>query len=346
MDAVARIDTPADTLAQLVLDATPRLAAVGSRTPRLDAEVLLAAACGTDRTALYAHARDRATPERRAVFETLLYRRIAGEPVQYIVGRQEFWSLDFIVTPDVLIPRPETELLVELALNAVPCPGHRPGMNSRAESDEAHSSGLPEAVGFEPTWHDSAGEFHSPASAERAATPPPEGARRQPITLCDLGTGSGCIAIALAHELPQAEIWALDTSEAALETATANARRHAIDDRVHFVHSDLFAAVGGMRFDVIVSNPPYVAAAELASLPPEVQREPRGALVGGADGLEVIRRVIAGTPAHLADGGWLIMEIGAGQESAVNELARAAGLRAVSVRPDYAGLPRALVARK
>jgi release factor glutamine methyltransferase len=333
MDAAARIDAPADTPAQLLLDATPRLAAAGSRTPRLDAEVLLAAACRMDRTALYVRARERAPEACRATFEAMLYRRIMGEPVQYIVGRQEFWSLDFIVTPDVLIPRPETELLVELALEALRsgggvcrARGDAPGYRIAAPLGRKVSERSPEEGGD--------------SSAQGSALGC-EGAR-----LCDLGTGSGCVAIALAHELPQAEIWAVDSSEVALETAKANARRHAVDDRIHFVASDLFTAVNRMHFDAIVSNPPYVSVAELTSLPPEVQREPRRALDGGAEGLEVIRCVVAGAPARLVDGGWLIMEIGATQGPAVAEVARAAGLRAVSVRPDYAGLPRALCARK
>jgi release factor glutamine methyltransferase len=326
MDAAARIDAPADTPAQLLRDATPRLAAAGSRSPRLDAEVLLAAACRMDRTALYVRARERTPEACRATFAAMLSRRIAGEPVQYIVGRQEFWSLDFIVTPDVLIPRPETELLVELALNGV---DERRG---RAGRPRPYSQGESDSFGVR------RGAVSAPGLSGPENTPRPR--------ICDLGTGSGCLAIALAHELPQAEIWAVDLSEAALQAAKANARRHAVDDRIHFVAGDLFVAVSRVHFDAIVCNPPYVSATELASVPPEVQREPRRALDGGADGLEVIRRVVAGAPARLVDGGWLIMEIGATQGPAVTAMAPAAGLRAVSVHPDYAGLPRALCARK
>ena len=171
------------------------------------------------------------------------------------------------------------------------------------------------------------------------------GRNERNITICDLGTGSGCIAVALARELRQARIVATDISPAALAVARANARRHHVAECIHFVASDLFAAVDGCRFDVIVCNPPYVRAGDLQGLQPELTWEPRQALVGGTDGLALIRRALLAAPAHLTDGGWLLVEIGADQATAVLGLARAAGFKRVSVHADYAGLPRVVAAR-
>jgi release factor glutamine methyltransferase len=258
---------------------------------RLDAEVLLAAACGTDRSTLYARAGEPVPPACHDRLRAMLVRRLAREPLPYIVGRKEFWSLDFVVTPAVLIPRPETELLVELSIETT-------------------------------------------------------NRRGSPARLCDLGTGSGCIAVVLAREVPGAEVWAVDVSEAALAVAATNARQHGVAARIHFMASDLLGALARPRFDLIVSNPPYVATADLAHSQPELRWEPHAALDGGQAGLETIRRVLAAAPAHLAEGGWLMMEFGADQAAAVTGLARAAGLRDLSVRRDCAGRPRVLVARK
>ena len=168
----------------------------------------------------------------------------------------------------------------------------------------------------------------------------------QPLTVCDLGTGSGCIAVALAHELPAIEIWALDASRPALQVAAANAQRHGVADRIRCVESDLFASVAGQRFDAIISNPPYVSSVELEGLQPELAWEPRHALDGGPAGLDVIRRLVTAAPEFLVDGGWLIMEIGAEQPETARALAESAQFSEVSVRTDYAGLPRVLLARR
>jgi len=293
MDGAVENIAPSDTVDRLVAAGAAALAAAGVSTPRLDAEVLLGAASGLDRTALYARGRESLPSSCLQAFRLMLERRCAREPLPFIIGRQEFWSLDFVVTPDVLIPRPETELVVELTLATV------------ARAGDEHD-----------------------------------------ITICDLGTGSGCIAVALASELPHAEIWALDISPAALAVARANARRNRVADRIHFCASDLLAAVGGRRFEAIVCNPPYVRAGDLQGLQPELAWEPRGALVSGPDGLEVIRRVLVAAPGHLTDGGWLCVEIGADQAEPVESLARAAGFRRVSVHADYAGLPRVVAAQR
>jgi len=290
MDTGPTATEVATSIAQLLVEAAATLAAADVGTPRLDAEVLLAAACGMDRTALYGRGHEPVSNRDHATFRTMLARRTAREPLAYIVGRQEFWSLDFQVTADVLIPRPETELLVELALGAV-----------------VHNT--------------------------------------NPL-LCDLGTGSGCIAVALARELPRAEVWAVDNSPAALHIAATNAQRHGVADRIRFLHSDLFASAGGVRFDAIVANPPYVCSADVERLQPEVRWEPRQALDGGSTGRGVIERVLKTAPEHLVDGGWLLMEIGADQDAAVSALVRGAGFSQVSVRTDYAGLPRVVLARR
>jgi release factor glutamine methyltransferase len=284
------------TVDALLAEGSAILTAAGVGTPRLDAELLLAAACGVDRTALYVRGREQVSAACAQTFRDMLDRRRRREPLQYIVGRQEFWSLDFAVTPDVLVPRPETELLVELALGAL----------------RARGVGARSAV---------------------------------PLRLCDVGTGSGCIAVVLATELPGAEVWALDDSTAALAVADANARRHGVAERIRFVRSDLFSSVSSQLFDVVVSNPPYLTANDLANLQPEVAFEPRSALDGGGDGLDVIRRLLAASPEYLGGGGWLLVEIGATQAAAVEDAARAAGFTTVSIHADYAGLPRVLMAR-
>ena len=303
--AVPTAPTPgAPTVAETLAVAAATLAAAGVGSPRLDADVLLAAACGTDRAGLYVRSHEIVPPPAAERFAGWLARRADREPVAYILGRQEFWSLDFVVTPDVLVPRPETERLVELTL---------------AVLDKHPLSRMGEGGG--------------------------EGDPLAGCSICDLATGSGCVAVALARELPGATVWALDVSEAALAVAATNTWQHGVADRVHMVRSDLFAAVPGRRFDVIVTNPPYVACGELAGGQPELAYEPRLALDGGETGLDVISRILAAVPDHLVAGGWLMMEIGADQGGAVTALAGRAGLRDVAVYRDYAGLPRVLVGR-
>ncbi len=297
MDTAASPDTP-QTVGAVLQSATALLSQAGIATARLDAEVLLAAACATDRAALYTRWRDAVPEPAMRRFEVTLRRRGQREPLQYIIGRQEFWSLDFTVTPDVLIPRPETELLVELALSKL-----------------------------------------SPSSLSAGGT-----ASRGLLRICDLGTGSGCIAVALARELACAEVYALDISAAALAVARLNAHRHGVEERVQFILSDGVSALRGCQFDAIVCNPPYLRSTELAEAQPELDWEPRQALDGGRSGLAVIERIVAESPAYLQEGGWLLMEIGAEQGLEAERLARAARFSTVAVVRDYAGLPRVLTA--
>lgn len=255
-----------------------------SDSPRLDAELLLCGVLALRRGALFARAGDALNPLALGRYRALLQRRAQGEPVAYLLGTQGFWTLDLQVTPAVLVPRPETEGLVEWALQQMP----------------------PQA---------------------RAA---------------DLGTGSGAIALALARERPAAELIATDLCAAALAVARANAQRHGIAN-VAFAQGDWFAAIEG-RFDLIVSNPPYVAAgdAHLAAL----RHEPRKALTDGADGLSCLRTLIAGAAAHLVDGGWLMVEHGYDQGAAVRALFEQAGFAQVQTRRDLCGQERVSAGRR
>lgn len=257
---------------QRVLDWTiSHLKQHGSESPRLDAEILLARARTCPRVRLYTEFNVEMTPAERGTMRDLVKRRANHEPVAYLVGHREFFSLDFDVTPDVLIPRPETETLVLELIDA---------------------------------------------------------AREMPAPkILDVGTGSGCIAIAAAVNLPNATVTAIDLSEPALEVARGNAKKHAVSDRIEFWHGDLFAPLAeGRRFDFIISNPPYVTEAEFETLSEDVRgHEPRSALVGGEDGLDVVRRLIADSPAQLSPGGRLWIEIDPGQSEAVCELMTADG---------------------
>ncbi|MFO1371960.1 MAG: peptide chain release factor N(5)-glutamine methyltransferase [Candidatus Competibacteraceae bacterium] len=276
------------TLRDLLHNAVRQLTTI-SDTPRLDAEVLLAAALDRPRSYLRAWPEQILEPEQAARFAVWLERRLAGEPVAYILGRREFWSLELEVGPDTLIPRPETELLVELALARSP----------------AH----------------------------------------QRLTVADLGTGSGAIALALALERPQMRVVATDRSPAALTVARRNAQRLGIAN-VEFREGDWCAPLAGESFDLIVSNPPYVAAVDPHWRQGELRFEPFSALVAGDDGLEALRLIIAQAPAHLKPDGWLLLEHGYDQGEAVPALLRERGFVEVSDHRDGAGLSRASCGRR
>lgn len=283
------METGVATASELLRGAADRLAAAGIETARLDAEVLLALALQTDRSGMYGRLGDEVAPDVAQQFEALIDRRVTREPIAYITGEQEFWSLPFAVTPAVLIPRPETESLVDAVRRA-------------AQADGVQS-------------------------------------------ICDVGTGSGCVAVAVARELPETVVLAVDVSAVALDIAATNAARLGVAQRVTFLQSDLFDALpASTKFDAIVSNPPYCRPND--PLPPELAFEPSEALTAGDDGLDVVRRLIAAAPARLRPAGWLIMELGQGQAEAVRGLAREAGLHSIEVEPDLAGIPRVLIARR
>jgi release factor glutamine methyltransferase len=258
---------------------------VGS--PRMNAEVLLMFVLGCDRAYLYAHPERELSPDEQNRYDDALEQRARGVPAQYITGHQEFWGLDFIVGPAVLIPRPETEHLVETVLELCKTIEH------------------PRIV--------------------------------------DVGTGSGCVALALASELPRAEIHATDISADALEIARANAARLLLTDRVTFHATDLLDGVSG-PFDIVASNPPYVGESEFDKVQLEVRKfEPRCAVFAGADGMDVIRRLAPQARAALKPGGFLAIEIGYSQEAAVRAVLR--DWQDVRAVPDLQGIPRVIVAK-
>jgi release factor glutamine methyltransferase len=297
------------TVGDALRAASSRLRAKGSRSPRLDAELLMAAALGIDRLGLFRMPERELASEELERFERCLRRREACEPIAYIRGRRAFRTLELEVTPAVLIPRPETETLVDVALEAL-------------------------------------------AGISAPADPAPGGAAAhgafEPLTL-DVGTGSGCIALALAAENPFVRVVAVDVDAAAVEVARRNAARLGLGSRVHILESDFFAALPPAQlFDLVVSNPPYIPAAEYESLEPNVREyEPRLALYGGEDGLDAYRRLVPATRERLRPGGVLAVEVGAGQAPAVRALFATAGsFEPACVQPDLGGVPRVVHARR
>jgi len=266
----------------------------GLSTPWLDAEVLLFHYLKTDRLGLYRHPERLLTDEEVSGFQSWLARRQQGEPVAYIIGQKEFWSLVFEVNNHVLVPRPETEVLVEEVL--------------RVWSDLGYKN----------------------------------------LSILDIGTGSGAIGIALASELKEARIWATDISQEAIEVAMRNARNNDVDSRISFRWGNLFEPVLAEKFDCIVSNPPYISEDEFPYLPIVVRGfEPELALVAGREGTLFHKVIIREGVSYLKEGGWLFMEIGAGQRGRVEDIFKGCGLYDdIGFRVDYAGIERVAMARK
>ena len=268
----------------LLADAAAR---IGGANGRLEAETLLAHVLGKTRAWLYAWPEHALDAEQHAAYENMVEARAHGEPIAYLTGHREFWSLNLQVTRDVLIPRHETELLVQLALARIP--------------------------------------------------------RDVDTTLADLGTGSGAIALALAQERPRAHVLATDASAAALVVARANAERLTLSN-VEFARGDWCDALDRKTFDVIVSNPPYIASGDAHLDIGDLRSEPLSALASGSDGLDAIRRIVAQVPAHLRDGGWLLLEHGWDQAARVRELFEQCGFFAISTAHDDAGHERVTMA--
>ena len=276
-------------LKDALTSAIDRLTAAQVGSTRMNAEVLLMFTLGCDRAHLYAYPERELTDDEQARYDEAIRQRSVGIPSQYITGHQEFWGMDFIVSPAVLIPRPETEHLIETVLTL----------------------------------------------AREVAKP----------KIVDVGTGSGCIAIALAKELPDAEIHATEISPAALEVAEANAARLQLDRRIHFHDTDLLRGIAGSDFDLVVSNPPYVGESEEDQVQLEVRKfEPRSAVFAGPTGLEVIEKLVAAAPDKLKPGGWLLMEISGTIADGVKSLL--ADWSDVKITNDLQGIARVALARK
>ncbi len=285
--------TEAWTIGKLLTWTTEFLKKSGSTSPRLDAEVLLAHACGCQRIELYTTFDTEPNEQARTAFREMVKRRAEGTPVAYLVGHKEFYSLNFEVNPDVLIPRPETEHLVVAALDCA------------------------KALGT------------------------------QPCEIVDVGTGSGAIAISVAKHLPTCRMTAIDKSLAALDVAGRNIEKHQLSDRITLLESDLLAALPpDTKFDLVLSNPPYVSQAEFEQLPASVRNyEPSMALVAGQDGSEVILRLLTESQAYLKPGGYCIFEFSPMLNQRLSQFV-GPGWETPQVTKDLAGLARVVTLRK
>jgi release factor glutamine methyltransferase len=294
-------------LKEVLAAAIASLIAENVPSPRMNAELLLRFVLNCDRAYLFAHPEREITDAERSCYDEALAERSRGVPAQYITGHQEFWGMDLIVTPAVLIPRPETEHLIETALEVL-----RTKFRSRCDAGDG-------------TW-----------DGRVAATP--AGGATGPLRIADVGTGSGCIALALAKELPNAEIHATDVSAAALEIARANAARHQLEHRIQFIQADLLGKLSP-PFDLLVSNPPYVGESEEDQVQLEVRKfEPRTAVFAGHTGTEVIARLIPQARAALRPCGWLVLEVSGTIAEGVRQLLR--GWDSVEITADLQSLPR------
>jgi len=294
------------TIREALAEGSAALAAAGIENPGLDASLFLAEVLNTSRSSLMTAASDPLTEALRAIFDGLIKRRLTGECTAYILGRKEFYGLDFQVTPAVLVPRPDTETLVEATLKQI------------TNNNEQITNKNEQLVS------------------------------RAQIRVLDLCTGSGAIAIALKHTMPELEVWAADISVEALEVARANAGRLLPDETIHFCCGNLFDAVsqGSGLFSLIVSNPPYVPTAEIAGLSPEVRGEPMLALDGGGDGLDIIRNIISRAPEFLSSGGSLLLEADPRQMQRIAPLLLQAGFTGIQTYRDLSGKERVIGGKK
>ncbi|MBO4401089.1 MAG: peptide chain release factor N(5)-glutamine methyltransferase [Selenomonadaceae bacterium] len=282
-----------NTISKQLSKATASLEAAGIDTARLDAEVLLAYVLNSRRLALYVHVAQELTDEQIKRYENLILRRLERIPVAYLVGHKEFMGLNFAVTPDVLIPRPDTEVLAQGVIE------HLQDFSGRA------------------------------------------------IEIADIGTGSGAICISILKFLDNAIADAVDVSAKALDIARFNAEKFNVTDRINFYEGSLFEPLAGKKFDVVISNPPYVLSGDMDNLQPEISTEPRIALDGGADGLDFYRQIIDAAPNFLNDDGFLAVEVGANQADAVVKLINETGAFSYTqVWKDLANIERVVAAWK
>lgn len=278
------------TVAENLRNASETLKSGGVAEPPREASSLMDLVLGRGATFLYAHPEYLLTDEEQIRFNKYVQRRSAREPLQHITGKQEFYGLDFAVTPDVLIPRPETEMIVDTVLSLF--------------------------------------------------------ADQQNIEFCEIGVGSGCISVAILHHLKDARAIGFDISQTALDIAEQNAVAIEVADRLELAESDVFSALDnsldvGLQFDLIVSNPPYIPAADIATLQPEVRdHDPLSALTDGDDGLSIIRELVTRSSLYLKPGGYLLIEIGIGQDAAVGEMVDSTVWQEFEIVPDLQGIPR------
>ena len=299
-------------LRQSLNAASQWLTSVQVPSPRMNAELLIMFTLGCDRAYLYAHPERELTPDEMRRYDEALARRSTGTPAQYITGHQEFWGLDLIVSPVVLIPRPETEHVVEAVLELASAVKLKEKQGQDQNQDQRPRTGV---------------------------SAPHE------LRMVDVGTGSGAIALALAHELPAAQIYATDISAEALEVAGANAARHNLTSRIEFRHTDLLEGLAPASFDFVISNPPYVGESQEDSVQMEVRKfEPRNAVFAGPTGLEVIAQLIPQALIALRPGGWLVFEISGTIAEDVRRLL--SGWSEVVIKNDLQGIARVAVARK
>lgn len=278
------------TIAECLKEAAGTLRSAGVAQPERESASLLMFALDRDRTFLISHNEYELTATEKRSFEGYISRRSSREPFQHIVGKQEFYGLDFEVSPDVLIPRPETELLVETAI------------------DILRDSEYPR--------------------------------------FCEIGTGSGCITVSVLHELKNARAVAVDISGGAIKVARRNARSNGVFERIEFVVSDVFSAIAEQKFDAILSNPPYIPAADISTLQPEVRDfDPVIALTDGGDGLSIINRIVVESPKFLVSGGFLLLEIGFGQAENVADMFDKMVWHDVRFLPDLQGIRRVVLAQ-
>jgi release factor glutamine methyltransferase len=303
------------TIREALNEGSSSLKSVGIDTPSLDASLLLAQVLQISRAQLIAAGPDPLPETSHTVFQRLLERRLAGESIAYILGRKEFMGLDFKVSPAVLVPRPDTEILVETSLKKI----EESRENTKLRFGEVQKG-------------------------------------RRPCSVLDLCTGSGAIAVSLKHEMPELEVWASDISAEALDIARANAARllpqdHIRSPPIHFIQSDLFDALAPPspstpRFSLITSNPPSIPSAEIERLAPEIRREPRLALDGGDDGLDIITRIITGAPDFLCPGGSLLLEAEPGQMDSIRILLETGGFNGIQTYRDLPGRERVISGAK
>jgi len=283
------------TIREATAQGAARLKAAGIETPSLDASLLLAHVLDTGREALAAKGEEELSQEAIAALRALLDRRINGECAAYILGKKEFFGLEFLVNPHVLVPRPDTEILVEAALEII--------------------------------------------KKEKIAD--------NKIRILDLCTGSGAVAVSLKHEMPQIEVYATDISAEALQTAKTNAARLLGENQIHFCPGDLYNALPASisSYNIIVSNPPYIPTDEIKTLSAEVQNEPRLALDGGKDGLEIIKRIVEKAPENLTQGGALLLEAAPYQMEEIKRLLENRGFKDIKLYKDLSGQKRVIGGR-